>query len=636
MTQVNFHAPLGDELEHLPSLKTWLAAYEDAKTGSQSGLRLLDSTGSTTLAQSRIGSCSVVFDGLLYNRDALISICVDGSANRFTDADLVAYAYQHWGEELLEHIKGIFAVIVWDSDRDLLLCARDRIGVYPLFYANVDNQWWFSTSIQPLTEHSKITGRLNRAVIADHLRHRWAGTEDTFFQNVKRVPSGHVMRVSSGQAQTRRYWELPIPGEGCDWIREDELEQFDELLDQAVDRCLMLGPAAIYLSGGLDSVSVAAIAIENSQRRGLPTPLALSLDFPSEWSEAEIQKGVAAELGLPQILLPFEEAVGSEGLLMSAMHALSRSPVPFLGPWTPAYHQLGLKGAQQGYKVVLTGGGGDEWLGVTPLLAADLIRTGNFVDLFHLWRSLQRSYPIPWQTMTRNMLWRFGAQPLLETPIHNAKRSLGKTLQAVAPGVLEARRRFIQPAQPSIDWLIPDPSLQQEIQQRSERIDQQSKPTQPTKSFYFRELQETFDHPLTAIEMEEIFESGNRMGMRTLMPYWDVDLITMLYRVPPRLLLKGDRSKGLVRDAMERRFPNLGFKRQKKVVATNFFTQTMLEGGRKALQTLGGTPALAELGIVDRDRLASLLDSVLTNSQADQAYRIWDVVNLEAWLQSRL
>ena len=186
------------------------------------------------------------------------------------------------------------------------------------------------------------------------------------------------------------------------------------------------------------------------------------------------------------------------------------------------------------------------------------------------------------------------------------------------------------------DWVAPDPVLKQEIDQRLETRLGQTKPMRDTGGFYFRELWECLDHPLTAMEMEEVFESGTRMGLRILMPYWDVDLLEMLYRIPPHLLNKGGRSKGLVRQSVARRFPQLGFERQKKVTATNFFNSTMLQDGKKAWQVLGGTPALAELGIVDEERLGSTMEDILAGNQPRQAYRIWDVLNLEAWLRPRL
>src|SRR5207244_12601669 len=126
---------------------------------------------------------------------------------------------------------------------------------------------------------------------------------------VKRVPPVHSIHDGSRSRRVYRYWDPAPPGEQIEWITEDELERFDLLLDQAVNRCLDCGPTAIYLSGGLDSVSIAAIAADNSRQKGMGPPLALSLVFPDpECNEEETQRSVAKDLGLPQILMDFDSA----------------------------------------------------------------------------------------------------------------------------------------------------------------------------------------------------------------------------------------------------------------------------------------------------------------------------------------
>jgi asparagine synthase (glutamine-hydrolysing) len=616
---------LQTDQERQSSSVGWLASYRDGSTSHGRDLCLLGNPGQPLPAKAEDTFCSVIFDGVLYNRADLRDYDSDSSMEN--DAAIVLKAYRRLGENLLLKIRGIFALFIQDRAREVLLAARDPLGVYPLFYATIEGDWLFSTSIEALTRHPRVSAEVNRAALADHLCHRWPDVEETLFRNVKRLPPGHVIRIDRSK-QVRRYWELPIPGVGVDWVREDELERFDDLLNQAVERCLCLGPAAIFLSGGLDSVSIAAVAAQNSQRKGLPPPWALSLGFPGDCNEEKIQRSVATDLDLPQVFMTFEDAVGPDGLLWAALKMNSQWPMPMFNPWNPAYHRLGLEGKQRGCKLILTGGGGDEWLGVTPFLAADLIRTLNVVGLYRLWSTMQSSYPIPWHFTIRNTLWTFGARPLVSTII-------ARILRSVAPGLLQGRqRRRAQRTTPN--WVAPDPVLKEQIEQRLETRLGQAKPMRDTGGFYLRELWESFDHPLTAMEMEEVFESGTRMGLRVLMPYWDADLLEMLYRIPPHLLNKGRRSKGLVRQTVARRFPQLGFERQKKMFSTNFFNSTMLRDGKKAWQALGGTPALAELGIVEPERLGSTIEGVLAGNQFRQAYRIWDVLNLEAWVRPRL
>jgi hypothetical protein len=124
--------------------------------------------------------------------------------------------------------------------------------------------------------------------------------------------------------------------------------------------------------------------------------------------------------------------------------------------------------------------------------------------------------------------------------------------------------------------------------------------------------------------------------MRIREPYWDADLVQYLCRVPPELLLRGGREKGLVRETVARRFPNLGFERHRKVLASDFFRETLQAEGQAAWNRSGGTPALAELGIVDGQAVDALVAESLTTTNLRIAHRLWELLNLETWLQPRI
>ena len=578
-------------------------------------------------ATAERASCKVIFDGVLYNRAELANRFADSSdPAAVSDADLILRAYLHWGEDMLHNIKGIFALFIWDGRRDLLLCARDPLGVYPLFYTDTGHKMLFSSSIEALVQHPDVSDAVSRTALADYLAHRPHIPEETFFDAVKRLLPGHAMRVKGKSRHDYRYWN-PVPDvTEVDWVSEDELGRFDELLDQAVNRCLQFGQAGIFLSGGLDSVSVAAVATDNSRRRGLPDPLALSLIFPSpEVNEEVIQRRVASDLGLPHKLVPFGEAAGSAGLLASAMRMSSEWPVPLTNPWAPAYETLLLEGKRQGCRAILTGGGGDEWLTIGPDYAADLLRGGDVGGLYRLWKSVRQTFGHSRLRTTRIILWTCGARPWLGFA--------GRTvLRRTAQEALRWRwQRRISQSTP--DWVAPDPTLRREINQRA--VDSQLKKPERHQSFYYGQWD--LDHPLVSMSMETDFESWRRTGVRELMPYWDADLVDFLYRTPPEFLIRGERSKALVRQTVARRFPGLNFERQKKVVGFNFFTNLMLEEGPHLWREMEGAPALAELGIVDATVVDSAVSELLSGTQPwYEAQRIRDIALLEGWLRPRL
>jgi asparagine synthase (glutamine-hydrolysing) len=600
-----------------PDAAPWLASLSEAS------LRLKGQGVDALEASAPDGSCTVVFDGVLYNRSELIARfanCLPAA----TDAGLVLQAYRSWGEDVLRRIKGIFAVLIWDRARNILLCARDPLGVYPLFYVDAGRELLFSTSIERLLQHTRVSGALNRAVLAGHLCHHWPTLEETYFEAVRRVPPGHAMRVAGADRQLYRYWDPSPPGPPVNRIGEDELERFDELLAQAVGRCLDMGPAGICLSGGLDSVSVATVAADNSRRRGQPSPLALSIVFPDPaFDEEVLQRSVAAELGLRQVLLPFTELVGRDGVLMSALEMSSGWPWPLTHPSNVPFYNLGLEGKRRGCQVILTGEGGDEWLAVSPFYAADLLRSLRIRELYRLGAVIQRSYPLSVLATVRVMVWHCGARSVLA----GAAREV---LRQAAPGALAARwRRRFRQSTPA--WVAPDPSLRHEMDQRVERSIEASLQELKSDKFYLRVIR-----PLLGTEGEHAFESGRRRGLRVLHPLWDADLVDFLYRTPPPLLSRDGLTKGLVRGMLARRFPGLGFGQQKKTSPTRFYVDVLLREGLPAWRKMSGTSFLSKLGIVDGSALDSTMAAILSASKPQEFYRIWDVLNLEAWVRSRV
>ena len=151
-------------------------------------------------ASRTTATCTVLFDGLLHSRREWLN---DFSLPTASDASLVLNAYLRWGEGVLERVKGLFALIVWDGGKDLLLCARDPHGMHPCFYADDAGDLFLSASAQALARHPRIPGTVDRLAIADHLCHRWPKLESTYFERVRRLPGGYALRVRDGKAHRR-------------------------------------------------------------------------------------------------------------------------------------------------------------------------------------------------------------------------------------------------------------------------------------------------------------------------------------------------------------------------------------------------------------------------------------------------
>ena len=603
---------------------SWVAAFNPRSGGAESPPLLLATSGDAA-SLAVVGPYRVVFDGWLYNGDELRR--AGGAPPDANDPATVLYAYRALGREVISRIKGRFALLIWDGQGEELLCARDPLGTYPLFWAERDQELLFSTGMDELVRQPGVSNALNRIVLAEHLCSRWPEMADTHYEAVRRVPPGHVFALGRGGRRLYRYWDpVPLP-DSDDWVREDELERFDELFDEAVRRCLEPGRGGVFLSGGLDSVSVAAVATDLSRRRGMPEPWALSLGFPHpDCNEEEIQRQVAAKLDLPQVMLGYDEAVGGMGRVAAAAELSRTSPAPLLGLWPPAYRQLALEGRECGCKVILTGSGGDEMLLASTYRAADLLRGADLAGLWRLYRSIQRSYPWPTIHTMKATFWAAAARPLLQ-------REARKAMRAVSPSRLSARwRRRIAEGTPA--WVRRDPALWSELLGRAERHTATWPPL--SRGFYYHECRSALDHVTVSMELERVFEDGRRAGIPIHEPYWDADLQEFLYRVPPDLLEQGGRTKGLVRGMLARRFPDAGFERQKKVIGNEFAFDTFVTEVPRVLAGMGGARTLSELGIVDQAQL----DRAVAGMESDpkerrKSYRLWHVVGLEAWVRAR-
>src|SRR6516164_10513747 len=555
------------------------------------------------------------FHGLLFDREVLADSTDSG---QHSDADLVLRAYERRGEAVFSRLRGSFVVAIIDPTRDIAIVARDPVGSHPLFYVETDSRVLFAESPQPLFHQPGVSQALNRVALADHLCHRWPDRHETFFAAVRRVPPGWRAVILGGRLRVERYWSPTPEDRPVKWLTAEEIACFDEIFDLTVDRCLHNGPTGIFLSGGLDSISVAAIATDRARRNGQSPPWALSLGFPDPaCNEQDRQAAVARHLGLRQHLISFDEALGSRGLLEQALDWNQNAPP--LSPWSPAYLGLAQHARLDGVRTILTGQGGDEWLTVTPNLAADLMRRGALLELVQFFGTIRRSYRLPLLAQTRHTLWTCGLRPLAGLALH---RLLPKAHNA-------SRLRRLFAGDPI--WVAPDSALRAEQQRRAEGW---LTPSDPPQGFYMRDLWSSIDHTLVSWESEEQHEMGKRVGVWFLHPLRDPDLIEMLCRIPPRALNEGGRTKGLVRGTLARRFPGLGLEWQRKVSAKSFFESLLLQEGPGLADAAGDFPALSALGVVDGRAARAVVREEL-NHPSPRIQRIWEPIKLEMWVRSR-
>ena len=607
--------------------RTFLAAFRTDRPADERPFELLSVSGSAaSLAED--SSCTVLFAGGLFDRGDLVGRFGDGDST-LDDAELLLRIYRETGEDAISRIRGSFAVVIWDERRRALLFARDPLGHHSLFFGHAPGRLYFSDSIGTLVDHPDVSTSVDRSAIVDMIVHRQRDPDETFFHDVSRARAGWLYRVDDSGMWASRYWFPSDPSESAKWTTKDVAGRFDELLEQAVARPLAFGRSAVFLSGGIDSVSVAMVAADYTRKAGLPTPLALSLQFPGpDYDEKAIQTLVAERLGMPMHLIPFDQAHGQDDLIMAGLGVAETWPAPLVNPWQPLYTHLALVGKEQGVKTILTGAGGDEWLTTSPFWAAEALKRLDFGLVYHIWRTSLASYTLRQLPALRNLVWRYG---LADIGRSAAVKVMTRVTPRRAAAIKKERYFKVVP-----DWVAPEPTLAEEIEERASSL----VPLGSPRVRFVGEGLPLWEHPLQAMEQEEAFERGRRIGMNLFMPYWDVDLVDFLNRVPPRIRNEGYISKVLARRRLARRFPEAGFDQQKKVFATGLSSRRVFDEGWDVWEALGGPVQLAALGIIDPDRLQSRAEVVLGGSKDDRSletsietHQLWKVLNIEAWVR---
>ena len=259
---------------------------------------------------------------------------------------------------------------------------------------------------------------------------------------------------------------------------------------------------------------------------------------------------------MAQQVVPFWDAVLGGPLLTKTLRLNQTLPVMLHSPWTPAYEHLMRLASQQGLRTMMTGSGGDEAFTPVPLYMADLMKSGNIVGVVRHMAAWRRSYNAPRHWYLNGMLWTYGL------------RTIGvSALEHVAPKMLNGRRvRRSMESSPS--YVAPDQALRAQLERRLQTWFKSSPSSGP---YYLRELRRRLDHSLESQAREESFERSRRIGVHLSHPLRDPDLARFVFRIPQRLIYGDGRSKYPLRRRVARRFPDLGFDRQKKLGGGNFF-----------------------------------------------------------------
>jgi asparagine synthase (glutamine-hydrolysing) len=186
-----------------------------------------------------------------------------------TSEELILQAWQTWGESCLEQILGDYSFALWNDGEQCLWCARDFIGARPFYYTRGNKIFCFSNSLEAIRAVPEVGSELDETFVGEFLLHGYSSDlTRTVYSQIRRLPAGHLLKLKSETIDVRRFLKLPIEEPVRFTHPEEYLEGYRDVVDRAVADRLPAGPCAMYLSGGLDSGSVCAVASRVAAGRG--------------------------------------------------------------------------------------------------------------------------------------------------------------------------------------------------------------------------------------------------------------------------------------------------------------------------------------------------------------------------------
>ena len=337
------------------------------------------------------GSLWITFNGEIFNylelRDQLLQ--TDYRFKTQSDTEVILHMYQEMGEECVQYFNGQWAFAIWDSKRSKLFLSRDRVGVRPLFYALTGNSFVFASEIKSILSHPAVERTVDLEALDQVFTYWCTLPPKTMFKGIQELPPGHSMVVEDGKLRIWPYWRLDYSSVDTQMKEKECADRLLTLLEDATRIRLRSDvPVGAYLSGGLDSSVITAL-VQQCSRDRLKT---FSVTFEdSEFDESVYQRDVV------DLLRTDHDSVrcSYQDICNVFPDVIWHTEKPILRTAPAPLYLLSRLVHNDGYKVVLTGEGSDEFLGGYDIFKEAKIRRFWAVDLAsrHRPQLLKRLYP---------------------------------------------------------------------------------------------------------------------------------------------------------------------------------------------------------------------------------------------------
>ena len=328
-------------------------------------LSIIDlSNQGTQPMQSQDQRYIISYNGEIYNylelRSELIQLGYKFKSQ--TDTEVVLYSYIQWGNDALLKFNGMFAFVIWDKKKQELFLARDRYGIKPIYYAFQNETFYFASEQKAILADNSFKVKLNKSALLEYFTFQNIISNQTLNQNIFLLEPGFFgilnLKKNNKELHLNQYWDYHFNSEDYNFSKEESVEELSRLFKQAVKRQLVSDvEIGSYLSGGIDSGSIAAVAskeITNLKTFTCGFDLSSASGIELNFDEREKAEAMSAKFKTEHY-----EMILKAGDMEKCMKLLSyHLEEPRVGQSYPNFYAAKL--ASKFVKVVLSGSGGDE------------------------------------------------------------------------------------------------------------------------------------------------------------------------------------------------------------------------------------------------------------------------------------
>ncbi len=557
----------------------------------------------------------VTFNGEIYNyRELREGLAARGHQLRSrTDTEVIAHLYEEAGPRCVDHLDGMFAFGLWDEPNRRLVLARDRLGVKPLYYTRQHGMLLFASEIKALVAHPLVVRDVDPDALYHYLTFKTVPSPLTMFAGISKLPAGHLLTCDArGEVRVERYWD---PADAtrhgpCTDDPETAAARVRELLTTSVEKRLIADvPTGVFLSGGLDSSAVVALAARST--RPLNT-FSVGIKDLEGYNELGYARQVAERFGTNHR----ELLVGRADLESYFPKLVHDQDEPLADPVCVPLYYLARHARESGVVVVLVGEGSDElFLGYDTRV--DFLRGYG--------RRWGRLLALPRPALRGLWLAATGVQAVTGRGRRYRdvlRRALdGDELFWGSVGLSEGlKEQLLSPSFPA-----PRMTSQAVLNEVARPLVEASPGAEIAAHVTYVDLKVRLAE-LLLMRVDKVTMS---VGVEAREPFLDYRLVEYLMTVPGATKLRGSTPKYLLKRAMTGLLPDNIVNRPKQPFAApvNAWLHTGLEAFVRD-RILGSR--LRERGLFNYAVVGRMLDDHVAR-KADYGVHLWTLLNLSAW-----